>query len=424
MGAIIMFWIFIMQLQLPPHKQQVPLLTKVDRHLPEKNPILFMPLITNPLIAKAFYELYGKEAEIFVFSMGEEQKKWFEVWQENFQAIENDEKENDQKRNGEKVKDGEKENISPSKQKKEEALYPYPNHPKLGQMEDTVNGNLLEVRASSSVAIIALELLRKLNYQRVITFGLDGAYSYFHGHAQGSMQSNYSLERCNKLSPVEGSDFSIFAGTFGKLDKEHCHSIPTLDDFKNEMVEIVRRFDDEDVPLRVDMVSSYLSFKGFSGELPEGIRIVDNPEDIIKAKNLLNGEGAYHTYMPNVKVNPQKTKKNNFSTDSPYEPSKEGEVSRQKVGTKSPIESSKKNPEKNGYFRNGLEVVKIFFRSDEDVFSNIIQKKREKLISILDVCRECIRLVNNEEAIDKFYSDLYIEYPFFARGAFAPVENL
>ena len=57
-------------------------------------------------------------------------------------------------------------------------------------------------------------------------------------------------------------------------------------------------------------------------------------------------------------------------------------------------------------------MVKIFFRSDEDVFSNIIQKNREKLISILDVCRECIRLVNNEEAIDKFYSDLYIEYPF------------
>lgn len=93
---------------------------------------------------------------------------------------------------------------------------------------------------SSSVTLIALDIIKKLNFKNVVAYGIDGCYSFFHGHASASTHDRYYIDRANRLHPREQGDFLSIVANTKKTEKKneqekYLYDIPSLNRFRNEL---------------------------------------------------------------------------------------------------------------------------------------------------------------------------------------------
>lgn len=110
-----------------------------------------------------------------------------------------------------------------------------------------LDGNSSEplVFQSSSVALIAIDIIRKLNFKNVVVYGLDACYPFFHGHASASTHDRYYTNRANRYHPREQGDFlSIveYAKKIERGDEKKLYDIPSLQRFRNELVDYFSHF--------------------------------------------------------------------------------------------------------------------------------------------------------------------------------------
>ena len=106
------------------------------------------------------------------------------------------------------------------------------------------------VSKSSSVSLVAIDIVRRMGFKNTVAYGLDTSYPFLHGHASGSMQDHYYTYRSCRLMPREQAEFFSVAKQMEKIvttKREgddtfpYLYDTPSLRIFREELLQYFSR---------------------------------------------------------------------------------------------------------------------------------------------------------------------------------------